>query len=181
MQTPSPDGPGPRHRSSGTRQLGFTLVELLVVMALLAILFGWAVPGFQAMNARHEVITEVQRIKTALALARNTAITRRTSVTLCPSQDRVTCSTDDWTAPLVVVLGDLKSGNIGNAEILRVFNGSRVVSTRYRQDGRPVRYGPLGRPAGHNGTFRICGREDTGAQVILSNFGRVRVDSTPSC
>ena len=40
---------------------------------------------------------------------------------------------------------------------------------------------PLGRAGGHFGTFRICGRLDQGARVIVNIMGRVRVvDSAPS-
>ncbi|RDB42492.1 prepilin-type N-terminal cleavage/methylation domain-containing protein [Halomonas sp. DQ26W] len=163
------------------RQRGLTLAELLVAIAVMALLFGWAIPSFQALSARHEVSAEILRLKTALALARNTAIARRTTVTVCPSHDGIGCNNDDWTAPLMVIQGRAEGGNIGSDEVLRILDDSRVASVSYRQDNRPVRYGALGRPAGHNGTFHICGRHDAGARVIVSNFGRVRVDDTPTC
>ncbi|RCV88239.1 GspH/FimT family pseudopilin [Billgrantia montanilacus] len=163
------------------RQRGLTLVELLVVIAAMTLLFGWALPSFQALSARQEVSAEVLRLKTALALARNTAIARRATVTVCPSHDGLSCSNDDWTSPLMVIQGRAEGGNIGSDEVLRILDDSRVVSVSYRQDGRPVRYGALGRPAGHNGTFHICGRHDTGARVIVSNFGRVRVETGATC
>ncbi|MCE9682621.1 GspH/FimT family pseudopilin [Halomonas alkalisoli] len=182
MRTDSPIGAAlPSGTSSQARQRGLTLVELLVAIAVMTLLFGWALPSFQALSARQEVSAEVLRLKTALALARNTAIARRATVTVCPSRDRLSCNNDDWTSPLMVIQGRAEGGNIGSDEVLRILDDSRVVSVSYRQDGRPVRYGALGRPAGHNGTFHICGRHDTGARVIVSNFGRVRVEDTATC
>ncbi|EWH00919.1 GspH/FimT family pseudopilin [Halomonas sp. BC04] len=182
MRTDAPIGAallgGP---SSLADQRGLTLVELLVAITVMALLFGWAIPAFQTLSARQEVSAEVMRLKTALALARNAAIARRATVTVCPSHDQLSCNNKDWTAPLVIIRGRAEGGSIGSDEVLRILDDSRVVSLSYRQDGRPVRYGPLGRPAGHNGTFTICGRYDTGAKVVVSNFGRVRVETGATC
>lgn len=181
MRAEDSSGPLPRRHPLWTAsgQRGLTLIELLTAIALMAILLGWAVPGFQTLNARQQVATEVMRLKTALALARNTAITRRAPVMVCPAAgDANQCNGDlsDWTLPLLVVL----SPNTPEAQVLRRLPASRVPSLSYRQD-RAVRYTALGRASGHNGTFRICGRHDTGSQVIVSNFGRVRVNAQRDC
>ncbi len=155
---------------------GLTLIELLVTIAVLVILMTLAVPGYQQFTARNEVSAEVMRLKTALALARNTAITRRSTITVCPSPDGVECTNDDWTAPLVVIDGEASGGSLTGDEILRQLGKSPVVSITYRDDNRPVRYKQMGRSTGHNGTFEICGQYKTGAQVIVSNFGRTRTE-----
>ncbi|MGR2740042.1 GspH/FimT family pseudopilin [Billgrantia sp. Q4P2] len=167
--------------SATLRQRGLTLIELLVVIVVAGVLMGWAVPGLQAMNARQEVAAEAHRLRIALSLGRNTAITRRSAVIVCPSPDRKRCDTSDWSAPLAIVLGPLAGNEFDEDALLRVVEAGRGVSVSYRQDGKPVRYGALGRPAGHNGTFRICGRHGLGAQLVLSNFGRVRSGSAISC
>ncbi|WP_162623121.1 GspH/FimT family pseudopilin [Billgrantia lactosivorans] len=162
-------------------QRGLTLIELLVVIAVAILLMGWAVPGLQAMNARQEVIAEAHRLRVALSLGRNSAITRRSTVIVCPSPDHRRCDTRDWSAPLAIVLGPLAGSEFDEGALLRVIEAGRGVSVRYRRDGKPVRYGALGRPAGHNGTFRICGRHEQGAELVLSNFGRVRAGGTLDC
>ncbi|MFC2993477.1 GspH/FimT family pseudopilin [Halomonas tibetensis] len=158
------------------RQQGLTLIELIVVIAVLAIITTVGIPNFQQFTARNEVAAEVMKLKSALSMAQTHAIMKRSTVTLCPSADRTSCSNGDWSLPLLVIHGRAESGDI-NGEILRHFNPGRVESVTYRNDNRPIRYGRLGRPAGHNGTLRICGRMGTGASVIVSNFGRVRVVS----
>ncbi|MCE8031031.1 prepilin-type N-terminal cleavage/methylation domain-containing protein [Halomonas daqingensis] len=163
------------------RQRGLTLIELLVVIVVAGILMGWAVPGLQAMNARQEVVAEAHRLRMALSLARNSAITRRSTVVVCPSPDRQRCHMDDWSAPLVIVLGPLSGDDFAPDALLRVLEGGRGVSVSYRQDGKPVRFTPLGRSSGHNGTFRICGRHGQGAELVLSNFGRARAGNAIDC
>ncbi|WP_355661877.1 GspH/FimT family pseudopilin [Halomonas salifodinae] len=160
---------------------GLTLIELLVAIAILAILATWALPNYQRFSARNEVSAEVLRLKTALAQARNSAVTRRTTITVCPSRDRLACDGSDWAAPLVIVQGSAPGGDLSDTTLLRELPPGRGIQVSFRQDLRPVRYTALGRSAGHNGTFRLCGRLGTGAQVILSNLGRVRVVSTPDC
>ncbi|WP_104205171.1 GspH/FimT family pseudopilin [Billgrantia saliphila] len=168
-------------RSGAGGQRGLTLLELLAVIAVAMLLLGWAVPGLQAMTARQEVAAEVHRLRTALSLARNTAIARRSMVTVCPSVDRTSCSQQHWNAPLAIVLGSATSGSFGDDDLLRLLEAGRGVTVEFRQDGKPVRYSALGRPAGHNGTFRICGRSGRGARLVLSNFGRVRLGEPLTC
>jgi len=162
--------------SLSSRQHGLTLIELLVAVAVLAIIATVGIPNFQQFTARNEVAAEVLRLTTALNLARNTAITRRTTITVCPSADRLTCNNSDWSLPLVIIDGRADGGTVDGA-VLRVMQESRVPQVTYRNDNRPIRYGQLGRPAGHNGTFKICGKHASEAYVVVSNFGRVRVRS----
>jgi len=169
--------------STPPRQGGLTLIELLVALVVMIIMVGWAVPSYQRMIARQEVSSEVLRLKTALSMTRSAAITRRTQVTLCPTVDMTQCQVannaegDAWRATLAIFEGRGEPGDV----LLRTFGESRVERLTYRNDNLPVRYGALGRAGGHFGTFRICGRLDQGARVIVNIMGRVRVvDSAPS-
>ncbi|WP_280553739.1 GspH/FimT family pseudopilin [Halomonas sp. 25-S5] len=164
---------------SSSRQHGLTLIELIVAIAVLAIIATVGIPNFQQFTARNEVAAEVLRLTTALNLARNVAITRRTTITVCPSTDQLTCNNSDWSLPLVIIEGRADGGTV-DGDVLRIMQESRVPQVTYRKDNRPIRYGQLGRPAGHNGTFSICGHYKTGVEVIVSNFGRIRsVPNTP--
>lgn len=159
----------------GAPARGFTLVELIITLAVMAIMLGWAVPSFQGMSARQEVASEVLRLKTALAMTRSAAITRRTQVTLCPSTTLEQCDVAaGWENPLAIFVG---TGGTGDADLLRTFGESGVARLTYRNDNLPVRYSALGRAGGHFGTFRICGRLDQGASVIVNIMGRVRSSS----
>lgn len=61
---------------SNYRERGFTLVELMVVVALLAILTSIAVPSFQFLIERWRVLQAVENIRTTLFYARSEAIRR---------------------------------------------------------------------------------------------------------
>lgn len=171
-------------RGTRRRNTGLTLIELIVAIAVLAIISTIGVPSFQQFTARNEVAAEVMRLTSALSQTRSAAITRRTTVTLCPTVDMTQCQITDnaagdaWRATLAIFEGD---GVPGDA-LLRTFGESSLPALTYRNDNRPVRYNSLGRSGGHNGTFRLCGRLDTGAKVIVNNVGRVRVGpGSPEC
>lgn len=174
----------PSYPGRPSRQHGLTLIELIVTIAVLAIIATIGMPNFQQFTARNEVVAEVMRLKTALAMTRSAAITRRNTVTLCPTHDMIQCQITNnedgeaWLASLAVFEGRGEPGD----ELLRSFGESQLSSLTYRNDDRPVRYKTLGRSGGYNGTFRLCGRKDEGARVIVSNVGRVRVESDrPEC
>lgn len=153
---------GPRCR----QQHGTTLLEVLVVVVIVAVLTALVIPSWRKTAMEQEISSDTRQLRQALTLARSTAIMTQLTVILCPSRDGKHC-TDDWSAPLIL-------REDGSSEILRHFPGSRSEHLSFRGDGRPVRFQPNGRASGHNGTFVICAEDDSGRELILSNFGRVR-------
>ena len=70
-------------------QSGFTLTELLAVIAIASILAALAAPSFRDMVRDNRVTAATNTFIAHLALARSEAITRRTTVALCRSADPV--------------------------------------------------------------------------------------------
>lgn len=85
MHVTSPD-----HRKSG--QSGFTIIELMVAITVLAVLLGIGVPSFQATIQGNRISTTTNDLVAALQYARSEAIRRGVNVTLCSSGDQATCS-----------------------------------------------------------------------------------------
>jgi prepilin-type N-terminal cleavage/methylation domain-containing protein len=71
-------------RRSPGRQEGFSLVELMVVVALLAIFAGVAVPGFRYLIESSRVQNGASTLFRLLQASRADAVNTRQTLTLCP-------------------------------------------------------------------------------------------------
>ncbi|ODS24880.1 hypothetical protein AB835_01040 [Candidatus Endobugula sertula] len=71
---------------------GFTLVELLVTIAIAAILLTIAVPSFTRLISSSNTDSAVNRLGRSFAYARSEAVTRAENVVVCTSSDGATCS-----------------------------------------------------------------------------------------
>lgn len=88
-------------RPSRRRPTGFTLVELMITVAVLAVVLAIAVPSFRDMINRNRLVSTANEISGALNLARMEAIRRNRRVELCPSTDGATCSGNNWSRMIV--------------------------------------------------------------------------------
>ncbi|MES9968646.1 MAG: GspH/FimT family pseudopilin [Candidatus Thiodiazotropha sp.] len=66
---------------------GYTLLELLVTLAIAAVLFAFVVPGFQSLSERNNVSTTSNELVSALLYARSEAVRIEDTVTLTPEVD----------------------------------------------------------------------------------------------
>jgi type IV fimbrial biogenesis protein FimT len=71
-------------RTGGRRPAGFTLIELMVTVAVLVILTSVAAPSFSIMVANQRLKSGASDLFTALTRARSEAIKRNAEVTLAP-------------------------------------------------------------------------------------------------
>lgn len=165
------------------RAAGFSLLESMIVLAVVAILAGLALPGFQDTLRRQRATTTMHLLATQLAQVRNTAITRQTPVTVCPSLGNGRCRAEpDWSAGWLAYHDPLRSDQPRSpADILREEHRPadgpvKVLGTAGRLR---VRYQPSGRSGGNNVTLRICVGSTLHGEVIVNNVGRARTRRVP--
>src|SRR5438045_5294220 len=72
-----------------TRQTGFTVTELMVVVAIVAILLGVGVPSYRYITNAYRMSAEVNGLLGDLQYARSEAIKEGQTVTTCDSADGV--------------------------------------------------------------------------------------------
>lgn len=70
---------------SGSRAGGFTIIELMVVVAVLAILATLTAPSFSSIIALQRVKTGASDLYIALTIARSEAVKRNANVTITPN------------------------------------------------------------------------------------------------
>ncbi|UPG96630.1 GspH/FimT family pseudopilin [Luteibacter aegosomatissinici] len=71
---------------------GFTLLEMLVAIVIIAILVAIAVPSFRTTIQKHRLRSAADNLQAAVDYARAEAVLRATYVSLCASTDGATCS-----------------------------------------------------------------------------------------
>ena len=81
------------------RAKGFTLVELMIVVAVIAVLASMAFPSFQASIRSNRVATASNELLASLALARTEAIRSTRGGAVCTTTDGANCGgswNDGW-------------------------------------------------------------------------------------
>jgi type IV fimbrial biogenesis protein FimT len=120
------------HPSSSQRQQGFTLVELLVVMAVVAVLASVAVPSLQKFVTNRAVTARADELASSLRLARSEALKRGGAVSVCasgsPQAANPACSgAADWAKGWLVFTDSNLNGAIDSAQ------GEQVLATHVPQ------------------------------------------------
>ncbi|OMH28403.1 GspH/FimT family pseudopilin [Motiliproteus sp. MSK22-1] len=89
-----------RSHSEVTTSGGFTLIELMVVLAIVAILLLVATPNYDSMIIGSKVDKARYALASSLAFARTEAVKRGETVSLCLGSSDGNCGTDDTNNPV---------------------------------------------------------------------------------
>ena len=118
--------------------LGFTLVELMVTIAVAAILLTIGVPSLLSIYEQSRADNNIRKIHDAFAFARNQAVSYGITVNVCPYETATSCgSTTDWSKGMRVYIDG------GTDKELRVIDGfnsndlikGTVTSATFSSDG----------------------------------------------
>ncbi len=101
---------------------GFTLIELMIAIALLGIIAALAAPSMANFAIRQRVSSQANELMLSLAFARSEAIKRNAQIRLLP----VTNSAEGWKDGWCV--GPTSMTNCAHADRLKVFEAKSNVS-----------------------------------------------------
>lgn len=115
---------------------GLSLIELMVVIAIAAVLFGLGLPSLRGMIDANRIASEVNLLQGDLRLARAEAVRRGAPVALCVSRDGASCAASgSWRDGWIVFsnrAGDGAPNAANGDQVLRIqrpWSGSDLVDT----------------------------------------------------
>jgi type IV fimbrial biogenesis protein FimT len=162
----------------GPRPRGYTLIETLVTLAVLAAVAGWALPSFRELALNVARTREVNGFLQAVYLARSEAIKRNGVISLCPSPDGMACTAAaDWHGGWIVFVNlnrDSPAVRDAGEDLLRAYpawDAGRITANRTTLSFRA--FGQSGVTA--TVTFCDARGSDAARAVIISQTGRPRV------
>jgi type IV fimbrial biogenesis protein FimT len=166
---------------------GFTLVELLVVLALVSVFLVMVVPSYGFLMNSSRLAAVTNDLMSTLQLARSEAIKRGIRVTVCKSGDAMAaapiCSTAaNWAQGWLAFVDGGTRGVVDPGDTLlwvhgQIASGTITPSSNY---SRFVSYLPSGASEGSgnlaNGSIRVCFAGER-RDIIINNTGRPRLAS----
>jgi type IV fimbrial biogenesis protein FimT len=178
---------------------GFTMIELMVVIAIVAIMTTLAAPSFKSLIQSNSMSSAVNAFLADMRFARSEALRRGGSVVLCRSDDPEAATpvcgtgtgTNGWVSGWVVYVDQNGNSAIESTEVLRVqgpitsidsisqLSGSTRNKLEFTATGRFTLSSTLSLQFGGNANFS----NETQRVVCVSVGGRARVagDGYASC
>jgi len=176
---------------------GFTIIELMVGVAMLGIIMSIAIPSFNSWTVEMRVDDEISKIHRLLLISRNTAISMEQPVTICPLSSLNECSTN-WKGEISVFI-DLDANGKFETGLSKDIDGDgineTVSDTMIRVKDRintsdeltftnaSVTYQPTGQiinsALSGTGAFQYCPKNnsDKNRAIVLSIRGRAYTSS----
>lgn len=162
------------------RRRGFSLIELMVTVSLLALLMGLAMPGFMTWIRNTKVRTVAEALQSGTRLAQAEAVRRyrqvvffRTNQSNCDDSATAQAGGAFWVIRTVVLLADDVS------EVVRCGNLSDVASGVAINGPTAICFSSAGRQVANTATVTGIGVACTLAPSGLSTFD-IGVDTTKS-
>lgn len=148
---------------------GFTLVEMLTVMSILAIILAFAVPSFREFLAGQRIKAASFDLTSALLLARSEALKRNASVQISRSGDQWN---QGWRVSAIATDSTLSTQGTLDSSLAFAGAPAAIVFNAHGRVSSPAALVQIELSSSHAGTTRRC--------IALSPSGQAR-SSTGAC
>lgn len=166
---------------------GFTLVELMVAIAITAIILTLGVPSFRTMLQNNRSLALSNPFISALNFAKTEAIRRATFISFCAAANsslNACGSASAWPNGWIVFIDVNNNGVIDSpaTEILQVYDASSYQGAITASNGR-VTFSNIGSVSVGNGTYTLKANGCTGnnARIITVTTGGMIRSAVTGC
>lgn len=155
---------------------GFTLIEVMFVLAIATIILAIGFPAFESALQRQRTASAMHQLSADMAMARSTALMRRANIVICPRDAGEQCHDGrDWSHGWMMFIDpDGNGGPDKKADILRISNNPGGDALYLPASRKFLRYLPDGRSTGTNLSVHICTDGLHLGEVVVNNLGRIR-------
>lgn len=155
------------------KQQGFTLVELIVACAIIAILASSMSSSFAFLIEQARVQKDVSRLLLMIQTTRQYSINHASTTVLCPSADKINC-VRNWKLPLMLFVDSNLNKKRDSAEsIIMSFDPFVEVDTLIDYPKTQIRFNDSGMANFYNGTLSYCLNQNIEG-IVISRIGRIR-------
>ncbi|MGE8317349.1 MAG: GspH/FimT family pseudopilin [Comamonas sp.] len=182
-----------RHGYQNRAAAGFTAIELMVVVAILAILAALAGPSFNGLIERWHVRQAVEGLQSALYYARSEAIKRGGNVVMQKNAmgtngcSREIDTTNTWDCGWFICIDTNASGTCTKAEtVLWHFDTPANLQMTRCDGGKNITFNRWGMVSGSYLSFSVVPLDKSSSNpaalgLCMSSGGRIRTISNPTC
>lgn len=165
-----------KHPKAFVKQKGLTLLEMLVAVAVLAIILTTVAPSIQSVLIKNRITSDINNLSAVVQRARFTAVDEQASVVLCPTENYTAC-TSSWKKAKMVFVDKNGNGSRDNSEALIVasdpLNSANAI---YGVTGSLIfdEQGAIDTAA----TITLCPKDndaDYASALLLSLYGRISI------
>ena len=158
---------------------GFTLIELMVVVALVAIVAALATPSWNSMIVNNRIRAAVNDWTLSFYFARSEAIRQNTPVTICASSNGRRCTASGYEEGWIVKTG--LPADINGTILQDALPVKRATMTPSTNAARAITILPNGLPIGNFAGTRLTVRDEPADDdsfskyICIARTGRLRV------
>jgi type IV fimbrial biogenesis protein FimT len=163
------------------RQKGFTLLEMMAAIGIAAILLGLAVPSLTNFIRSSNLSASARNIVVDFALARNEAVLRAATVTVCTSTDLANCANTGWNDGRIIfvdggALGVVDAGDV-IVSVTQPMDSALTAAATNLTAANVVSYSAQGRLADW-GQITVCAPNQMERRITVRRSGSATLDRT---
>jgi len=165
-----------------TMQKGFTLIELIVTLAVAAIVLSVGVPSFRGVIMDNRLVSQSNQFVTSVKMARSAAVRFQRPATVCSSANFdaavPTCSADnDWSDGWIVWVDKDRDAATDANEIISVYEPLNNSSTFTSTGLGAFTYNARGFGIAGGDDLTMCDDRtgEMGRVIRVNNVGRTNV------
>lgn len=155
----------------------FTLLEVLIVLAIIAALVFGSMQGWRFLQEREQEMVVTNELQRVLMLAKQSAMAKQEQVSVCAVRQEMGCG-EDWSKGILIFFDPDNRGQPEEGKIfarLAAFPKGQKLTWHGWLQHAWLRFEKDGLPHSYHGTFYLGAPGKEQAIVVINAVGRIRL------